>query len=178
VFLRQFLDARYVTLAVLLLLAPAARVLQQLGEGARAAGGRRAMLFLALAPVLFVVDFGVRSDRQKAYLRECAAALPAAVAGGTRVFGNDRQLAWASGLAFDIDEIGTAEERILTGEAPLEGVSHWILHRKRDRAAGELVPVAYRERLQPLLSCSGTRGAGVQVYAVLPAAAARRTPDR
>lgn len=178
VFLRQFLDARYVTLAVLLLLAPAARVLQRLGEGARAAGGRRAMLFLALAPVLFVVDFGVRSDRQKAYLRECAAALPAAVAGGTRVFGNDRQLAWASGLAFDIDEIGAAEERILTGEAPLEGVSHWILHRKRDRAAGELVPVAYRERLQPLLSCSGTRGAGVQVYAVLPAAAARRTPDR
>ncbi len=136
------------------------------------------MAFLVLATALFATDFAVRSDRQKAYLRECAASLPQTVAGGVRVFSNDRQLAWASGLAFDIDEIGVAEERITAGTAPLEGVSHWILHRKRDRAGGALVPAGYRERLQPLRTCSGPRGAEVQVYAVLPAAAARLSPDR
>ncbi|MFM7273997.1 MAG: hypothetical protein ACKO4A_09085 [Gammaproteobacteria bacterium] len=178
VFLRQFLDARYVMLAVLLLLVPTARVLQRLAEGARTAGGRRLVAFLVLATVLFAVDFAVRSDRQKAYLRECAASLPQTVAGGARVFSNDRQLAWASGLGFDIDQIGVAEQRIAEGTAPLDGVSHWILHRKRDRAGGELVPASYRERLEPLRTCSGPRGAEVRVSAVLPAAAARRTPER
>jgi hypothetical protein len=166
---RQFLDSRYVMLVCLLLLAPVARALQWLVDRAAAHGKRRRVgVAIALAGAL-ALDWALGLDRAKPHMIECAAALPALVEPGSRVFSNDKQLAFHSGGAYEWQETHDADVLIAEQRAPLQGVAFWII-----RTRGDDSPLAqhlrfYSDILKPLQRCDGRRGEAVTVYALRPA---------
>jgi len=166
---RQFLDSRYVMLVCLLLLAPTARALQWLDDRAALQGSqRRAIVAMALIGAL-ALDWILGLDRAKPHMIDCAAALPALVQPGSRIFSNDKQLAFHSGGSFEWQQTHDAELLIAEKRAPVQDVAFWII-RIRDANS----PLAehmrfYQDRLSSLRRCEGRRGDTVTVYALRPA---------
>ena len=166
---RHFLDTRYVMLAALLLLAPAARSLQSLAARVSARGATARAAFFATALLLPGLDLVLGLDRPKPYLNECALWLRANLPPGSPVFGNDKQLAWSSAARWDYQTTHDANLLIAQQRVPLAGNAYWIIHVKRgqDELARQLQP--YRALLTPLHRCEDARGNVVEILAQAPA---------
>jgi hypothetical protein len=161
---RHFLDTRYVMLAAMLMLAPAARSLQSLAARVFAGGGTGRAAFVATALLLACLDLLLGLDRPKPYLNECALWLRANLPAGSPVFANDKQLAWTSAARWDYQTTHDANLLIAQGRVPLAGNAYWIIHVKRgeDELARQLQ--AYRPLLTPLHRCEDPKGSVVEVF--------------
>lgn len=162
---RHFLDTRYVMLAVMLLLAPAARSLQAIAARVSARGATARAGFVATALLLAGLDLLLGLDRPKPYLNECAHWLRANLPPGSPVFANDKQLAWTSGGRWDYQTAQDANVLITELRAPVAGSGYWIVHVKRgqDELAQQLQ--AYRWLLRPLHRCADPKGSVVEIFA-------------
>ena len=165
---RQFLDTRYVMLACLLLLAPAARGLQWLFAAAAARGRAQARMFVAAALLLFGLDLALGLDRPKPYLNECAAWLRANLPPGSPAFSNDKQLAWAGRTRWDWQTTQDANVLIAERRAPLLGSTYWIVHIKRGQPELAAQLDRYRWLLRPLHRCEDPRGSAIEIFAPYP----------
>jgi hypothetical protein len=169
---RQFLDTRYVMLPALLLLAVAARALQQLLFLARerSAVSRGARLAPWIMVALLGADLALGLDRGKPHLLECARWMREHIdPRGPRVFTNDKQLAVASGVAWDWDEVHFAGLRLGAHNAPLDGVQYWVIRERAGRAPLVADLVYYAPWLQQVIAFEGQRGDRVVVYRIQPA---------
>jgi hypothetical protein len=166
---RQFLDTRYVMLACLLGLAPVARFLQQMAAASRTRGRGAFAAFVAAAVLVFGVDFALGLDKPKPYLVECANWLRDNLPADSRVFSNDRQLAWASRARWDWQTTFDADHLIAEHRVPLDGNTYWIIHIKRDQQPLARELQHYASVLSQLHRCGDPHGARVEVYAQEPA---------
>ena len=161
---RHFLDTRYVMLAAVLLLAPAARSVQSIATRAFARGATARAAFVAAALLLAGLDLLLGLDRPKPYLDECARWLRGNLPPGSPVFANDKQLAWSSGARWDYQTAHDANQLIAERRAPLAGTTYWIIHVKRGQHEFEQQLQAYRWLLTPLHRCEDPRGSRVEIF--------------
>ena len=166
---RHFLDTRYVMLAVMLMLAPAARSLQKIAAHAFARGAPVRATFVAAALLLAGLDLLLGLDRPKPYLDECALWLRANLPPGSPVFTNDKQLAWTSGARWDYQTTHDANLLIAEGSVPLAGNAYWIIHLKRGNEELARQLEHYRPLLTPLHRCADPRGSVVEISRQAPA---------
>jgi hypothetical protein len=166
---RHFLDTRYVMLAAMLMLAPAARSLQKLAAHAFARGASARAAFVAAALLLAGLDLLLGLDRPKPYLDECALWLRANLPPGSPVFTNDKQLAWTSGARWDYQTTHDANLLIAEGSVPLAGNAYWIIHLKRGNEELARQLEHYRPLLTPLHRCADPRGSVVEISRQAPA---------
>jgi hypothetical protein len=90
-----------------------------------AAQGETAIRAIVLTGAL-ALDWALGLDRAKPHMHECAAMLPALVEPGSRIFSNDKQLAFHSGGAYEWQEthdadVLIAEQRARSWRAPSSG---------------------------------------------------------
>ena len=166
---RHFLDTRYVMLAVMLVLAPAARSLQSLAAHVFARGATARAAFVAAALLLAGLDLLLGLDRPKPYVNECALWLRANLPPGSPVFTNDKQLAWTSGARWDYQAAHDANLLIAERRVPLAGNAYWIIHVKRGEEELALQLEHYRPLLTPLHRCADPKGSVVEILGQAPA---------
>jgi len=166
---RHFLDTRYVMLAAMLVLAPAARSLQSLAARVFTRGGAARATFVAGALLLAGLDLLLGLDRPKPYLDECALWLRANLPPGSPVFANDKQLAWTSAARWDYQTTHDANLLVAQGRVPLAGNAYWIIHVKRGEEELALQLEHYRPLLTPLHRCADPKGSVVEILGQAPA---------
>ena len=169
---RRFLDTRYVMILFFLAMLPVARTLQSL-SAVRFAKSR---IFPLLVLLVLALDLWLGLNKPKPYVLECVAWMQGNIAPSTRIFSNDKQLAYHSGAEYDWNQTLSAQDLITAGQAPIEGVGYWLFHLR-----GESDPLAealgrYQDRLRTLRQCRGKRGETVTVYAPV-AAEQNRAPQ-
>jgi hypothetical protein len=166
---RHFIDTRYVMLACLLLLAPAARSLQALAEDMATRGAAAQRAFVAAAILAASLDLAIGADHAKPYLNECAAWLRGNVPAGSPVFSNDKQLAWEGRTRWDWQNTNDANLLIAERRVPLAGNAYWIVHVKRGQQELAQQLKHYLPLLIPVHSCADPKGSSVTIYRQQPA---------
>jgi hypothetical protein len=80
--------------------------------------GTRRLVAIAAIPAVLLLDWGLGLDRSKPHMLACIEWMRATLAPGTHLFTNDKQLAAASGLHWEWDEVRDVNLVFAEGRAP------------------------------------------------------------
>jgi hypothetical protein len=165
---RQFLDTRYVMVPALLLLALAARALQGVARQCLRVEGTRRLVAIAAIPAVLLLDWGLGLDRSKPHMLACIEWMRATLAPGTHLFTNDKQLAAASGLHWEWDEVRDVNLVFAEGRAPFGADTVWAIRLREGQE--NLAQALAREsaRLVPITQFTGEKGDRIVLLRPLP----------
>lgn len=165
---RQFLDTRYVMVPALLVLAIAARALQALGQKLLAREGPRRLALMALVPAVLIIDWGLGLDRSKPHMLACIEWMRGNIPRGTHLFTNDKQLAAASGLHWEWEEVRDINQVFAEDRAPFGPGTVWAMRLREGQ--GDLAEALSREsqRLAPITQFTGEHGDRIVILRPLP----------
>ena len=165
---RQFLDTRYVIIPSLLLLALAARGMQHMVSAARSSGELGKSVLPAVIILALLVDFGLGLDRSKPHMLDCVEWMRARLPPTTHLFTNDKQLAAASNLRWDWNEVRDAAQMLTDRHPPLEPGVVWAIRLREGQGALATALGAYANRLAPITQFTGEKGDRIVLLKPLP----------
>ncbi len=175
---RQFLDTRYVMIPALLLLALGARALQSAARALLRVEGARRWAALAVVPLVLLTDWGLGLDRSKPHLLACRDWLRTRFPPTTHLFTNDKQLAAASGLAWEWEEVRDIGLVFAEGRAPMTPDTVWAIRLRTGQDALAAALAAQSEKLEPITQFTGENGDRIVLLRPAVAAVAPAPPPQ
>lgn len=166
---QHFVDGRQLMPLCLALVVPCAFAARELLLAAlQSPRPAAARVGLALLVVALLADGFLSVGSRRSYLPESIAWIQKSVPPGSRVFSNDRRLAYYSGGAVDWEALPDANADITAGRAPLAHTDYWLLHIGRDNDMPEEALAAYGARLLTVARFGKPGGPGVLVLRPAP----------
>jgi len=151
-------------------LAIAARALQALGQKLLASEGTRRTALIALLPAVLIIDWGLGLDRSKPHMLACIEWMRGNIPRGTHLFTNDKQLAAASGLHWEWEEVRDVNRVFAEARAPFEPGTVWAM-RLREGQSGLAAALAREShRLAPITQFTGENGDRIVILRPRPPA--------